>query len=390
MVGKPAALIAALPAICLLLLAAGLGAAQPPGPPPPEVAALNPPPVVEQFRILVENAPGGQVAVSSDQGATWQCLGQVLRWAEQVNGNGYTASMWALPGTVAATAVNAIHIKTRLNPENGRGVVFSLLPREFASPHPNYQSYLSPDSSILTDLSAGHGIFGGGWAPLVGSQVLLQREGEPIPLPADYCPARGDRLYLVVARPRCYPSQIVFENRFGGLITLVYPDGSSQAIGQVLKPVLGVGRFEGGLYTGIGRIRANHSGVIDVSISREGQLGGFQIIPAGHAMSPEMANARKLTQWMVVGPLTAGQGVWEGIAPLFLQYLRPQYDSADLYAPDWRDRLLARFLVEAQMAGQDWGAMPVFELDPDLSRPLPAWAMNALEGVARIRLLFPQ
>lgn len=365
------------------------GWGQAPAQPPAEVSALNPPPMAEQFRLLVENAAGGRVAVSRDQGTSWQPLGQVVRWTEKVNPSGYTASQWAQPGTVAATAVNAIHLKTGNNPENGRGMVFSLLPREFLGPKPDYRSFLSPDSSIYTDLPAGQAIFGGGWAPLVGNPVLVQRGETEQPLGPGYVPAQGDRLVIVVNRPVRYPAQIVFENKFGGLIALGYPDGSSQLIGVVYKPVLGVGRFEGGLYTGVGRIRANHTGVIDVSVSRVGNIGGFQIIPAGHAMSPEMTNARRLTQWMVVGPVRAGDGAWEGVAPLFLQYLRPQYDRADLYAPDWESRLLARFLVEGQLSGGDWGPLPVVELDPDLSKPLPEGALTALEGVERIRILFP-
>lgn len=374
---------------CLLLAVAGVAGAQPPGPPPPAVAGLNPPPVCEQFEIMIENSPGARVAVSRDGGETWTRLGWVLRPAEKVNPNGYTASLWAPPGSVAATAVNAIHIKTTVSQETGRGVVFSVLPAEFAEPRANYGSYLSPTSSIQTDIPAGHGIFGGGCAPLVGNQVLVNRGEGLAPLPADYVPARGDRLVIMVARPVDYPSALIFDNKFGGLVTMAYPDGRSRPIAQVLRPVLGVGRFEGGLYTGIGRIRANHSGVIDVSVSPVGQIGGFQIIPAGHAMSPEMGKARTMTQWMVVGPLTAGEGVWEGVAPLFLQYLRPQYDPADLTAADWHDRLLARFLVDVRRAGHDWGPIPHYSLDPDLSKPLPEWTATALAEVEQIRILFP-
>ena len=374
----------------LMLLAAILpGWGEPPGPVPPQVAAYNPPPMAEQFRICVDNRAGGEIAVSSDQGATWLTIGQVLRWTGKVNPNGYTASAWAMPGSVAATAVNAIHLKTRNDPTTGRGTTFSLLPVEFAGPRETWHSFLSPDSSIYTDLPAGEGIFGSQWAPYVDDPVFVERAGQLVRLPPDYVPAEGDRLVIIVCKPLAYPKSITFDNVFGGLITLERADGTIERIGQVLKPVFGVGRFEGGVFTGLGRIRANHPGVIDVSVSRPGKIGGFQIIPAGHAMSPEMGNARRLTQWMVVGPLTAGEGAWEGVAPLFAYYLRPKYSPHDLDAPDAVDRLVARFLVEADVKGRGWGPLPIVELDPDLAKPLPESAFTALEGVQRIRILFP-
>ncbi len=81
--------------------------------------------------------------------------------------------------------------------------------------------------------------------------------------------------------------------------------------------------------------------------------------------------------------------MWEGVAPLFLQYLRPQYDPEDLTAADWHDRLLARFLVDVRRAGRDWGPIPHYSLDPDLSKPLPEWTATALAEVEQIRILFP-
>jgi len=89
-----------------------------------------------------------------------------------------------------------------------------------------------------------------------------------------------------------YPSEIEFENRFGGFVTLKYPNGESKVVAQVLKPVEGVGRFGGSLYGNTGRIRANHTGVICIITSPHGQVGGFQILPDNHGMSPEMFNAR--------------------------------------------------------------------------------------------------
>jgi len=355
--------------------------------PSPEVLAENLAEAEEIARIRIENSPGGVIAVS-DNGA-WRQIGTVLRPAETVDRRSFTASIWAPCATVAATAVNAIHIKVGVNREEDRGITLSLAPREFApgSPQP-FEEATTPGATVFADISAGVTIFGGDYSPLVGNPVFIERSGELVPLPPDYVPAQGDVLVISIRRPKQYPSQLVFENRFGGLIYLEYPDGGRKAIGAVLRPVIGIGRFAGGLYAGIGRIRANHPGVIDISTSLVGEIGGFQIIPANHAMSPETKYVRRLTQWMVVGPLDARDPSWEGVAPLFLRYLRPRYDQADLYADDWQERLLGRFLVEVQIGGE-WRAMPHLSLGASVNAPLPEWAMTALEDVEAIRILFP-
>jgi hypothetical protein len=346
-------------------------------------------PIHEILRVRIVNDANGEIAVSRDRGATWQGLGRVLRYTARVNPKGYTASKWVPAGRVAATAVNAIHISAGYNAAEDRGIVFSILPREFLSAPPTYTSFLSPDSSIYTDLPAGQGIFGGGGAPLVGNRVYCEREdGTLTALGEGYVPARGDALVIVAERPARYPTAVVFENWEGGAVTLGCSDGSRELLGWVVKPVQGVGRFLGAVYAGAGRIRANHAGVVDVSTSPLGDLGGFQIIPLGHALSPEMGNAWRLTQWMIVGPVSEDTRLWDGLSPLFGHYLRPDYLSDDLYRDDWRERLLSRFLVEVDLGG-GWRAMPALRLSPDPEAPLPTWASEALRQARRFRILFP-
>jgi hypothetical protein len=361
---------------------AGSGQATPAGP-------------VEILRILIVNDQDGAISVSRNEGRTWTQVGRVLRYTTQVTRQGYTASKWVPAGQVAATAVNAIHVNVGYNARDDRGVVFSLLPREMLAAPPTYSSFLSPDSSIHTDIAAGTSIFGGGEAPFVGSRLFLERSGDGsgqgdrlCSVEAGYVPAQGDVLVIVVALPDHYPTQAVFENWAGGGVWMLYGDGSRQQLGWVIRPVRGIGRFLGGVYASVGRIRANHAGVVDVSTSPLGQLGGFQIIPVGHALSPEMGNAWKLTQWMVVGPLREGDALWDGLMPLFSQHLRPDYLPGDLQGRDWRERLLARFLVEVDL-GAGWRPSPALHLSPDPAVPLPDWANNALAQVRRIRILFP-
>lgn len=342
----------------------------------------------ELLRIRIVNDHGGEVAVSRDCGRSWNLVGRVVRYTSKVNPRGYTASKWVPPGRVAATAVNAIHINCGYNAAEDRGVVFSVLPREFLTAPQHYTSFLSPDSSIYTDIAAGESIFGGGDAPLVGNQVFLERGGRLVPLGEGYLPERGDALVIVVSRPARYPLSAEFENWPGGRIVLRYADGESRAVGWVVRPVEGIGRFLGAAFAATGRVRANHAGVVDISTSPIGELGAFQIIPVGHALSPEMAAAWTMTQWMIVGPRPDASEPWGSLSPLFYQHLRPDYRPDDLQRPDWRRRLLSRFLVEVDR-GDGWEPMPALRLSPDPGAPLPGWASSALLGVVRLRILFP-
>ncbi len=366
---------------CLLVCALSLLAAA-------ALAAEPPIPGHEILRLRIVNDQGGTISVSRDQGQSWSEAGHVLAFTTQVNRRGYTASKWAPAGRVAATAVNAIHICAGYNADEDRGVVFSLLPREMLTAPSTYSSFLSPDSSIYTDLPAGTSIFGGGDAPFVGSQVFVERGGQLSPVTDGYLPARADVLVIIVTLPTPYPVSAEFENHPGGAVWLRYGDGSQQLIGWVVRPVGGIGRFLGAIYTGIGRIRANHTGVLDISTSPIGELGGFQIIPFGHSLSPEMGNAWKLTQWMIIGPATNGSPLWESLTPLFYQHIRPDYRPDDLASPEWRQRLLSRFLVEVDLGG-GWRPMPALRLSPDPSTPLPDSANTALSQVKHLRLLFP-
>jgi len=350
----------------------------------PEIALEASAAKVEQWRIRLENRPGGAIAVSSDQGAAWERVGTVAHPATAVNEMGYTASKWAADGSVAATAVNAVHIKVRHNTAKDRGVVFSILPRIPSESPVGGQTTTSV--GIDTDIAAGTGIFGS-LAPVVGNPVYLETDGQLTPLPRDHIPDVGDVFVIVVERPIRPPLSAVFENKFGGIVYLEYLDGQRRAVGAVLRPVLGVGRFPGTAYAAVGRIRANHCGVIDISTSPYGEVGGFQIVPKGHAGSPETHYVRTETQWMVIGPLNALDPSWEGVPPFFSSFLGPYFSSKDLTAGDWLDRYLGRVRVDVRLNGGPWERMPAYSLDPRAA--LPAGARTALGKVTHIRIHFP-
>jgi hypothetical protein len=351
----------------------------------PSVDQENNPDLVEVYRIRLENKKGGLIEISEDQGENWSQLGEVIYPTEKVSKTGYSAAKWVDPGQVAAAAVNSIHIKTG-SPEVER-TIFSILPKEFVMPPKKYRSFLSPNSSIYTNIKAGTSIFGGGFSPYVGNRVMLARETKPFAvLPEGYVPEVGDVLYIFVDRPKVLPKEIVFENRFGGRITINYYSGEERVIGEVLMPLVGVGRFEGSRYVDPGRVRANHAGVIDVSVSPKGSLGGFQIVPALHGQN--MKYVRKMTQWMVIGPSAADYHSLEGIAPFYRYFIHPDYRPDDLEADDWKEKLLSRYLVEVKYDGEDkWGPMPIYSLKRRW--PLPRWANSVFDKVSHFRIFFP-
>jgi len=400
-------------ALALTWFANGASAADAPEPGvSPEVAAENQGSGPETFRIRLINRAGGPIEVSRDAGQTWLQVGSVVAPATRANPNGFTASRWAADSAVCASAVNALHIRVRQHPETGRGIVFSIVPAgEVIGAAARQET-----SAILTDIQGGAAVFGGGLAPYVNSPVRVIREGVEQALPAGYAPAEGDELVIIVNQPAQPVAELIFENRFGGLITLRYQDGGSKVIGCVLRPVLGIGRFEGTRDAAPGRIRANHPGVIDISTSPLGMIGGFQIVPKGHAGSPEVTYVRRDTQWMVVGPVSALDPSWEGIAPLFAGYLAPNYRPDDISGrhEDWMQRLLARCLVQARIKDGPWQNLPRICIDPaapvdtdaaaprregllvrikgslDPYTPLPEEAFTALDGVTHLRILLPR
>ena len=360
----------------------------------------------EELRLRLENRPDGVIAVSRDEGRQWLEIGRVVSPATAVNRHGFNASRWVPDSSVAATAVNAIHLTVSKAADTGYGITFSLVPAGDAP----VAAVREARSAIHTDMAAGTGLFGG-LGPYVASPVYLQTADTLRPLPADYSPAEGDVLVITRLQPARPLRYIDFVNEFGGDITVTYDDGSQEVIGQVLRPVGGIGRFEGSRDAAPGRIRANHAGVIDISTSPLGLIGGFQIISADHANDPELYYVKSNLQWMIVGPHIGGQR-WSGVAPLFAGNLYPSYRPDDIIGghADWLERTLSRCQVLAKVGDGDWGLLPRIALDPeapagakrpageglwrirasaDVRTPLPGAAQTALSTVRAIRIVLP-
>lgn len=331
---------------------------------------------VPDFQIKLINSKNGDITIVKN--GISEVVGHVILPTQKFNPKGFTASQWAGTSEVAATSVNAIHVKVK----NSK-TIFSILPVEFLEHVSNYNSYFSPNSSVYTSIHAGSSIFGGGFSPYVGNIALINNAAASSEL------KDGDEIVINADKIKNQPKSIIFENKLNGMIMLIDQDGNENIIGVVLKPVVGVGRFEGSRFLYPGRIRANHPGVIDVSTAVGGRVGGFQIIPAAHAQSPEMVFARTKTQWMVVSGTSVESNTREGMPPLFKYFIKPQYDPNDLIASNWQEKLLKRFLVDVKIKGREgWQSMPVYGQNPD--EDLPDEAVTFMKNVEKIRILFPQ
>ncbi len=295
-------------------------------------------------------------------------LGLVIRTPSRTNHPAYTASKWAVPSTVCATAVNAVHML--VNIEEGRGRIISLVPAVTVAPA------ATPGAYFALYMPAGTGIFGG-FAPLTGSRVTILRDGQESPLTDT--PKTGDTLIIRTALPE-NPSvyMVDIENRPGGRVIAHYTHSGAKVIARVVRRIAGVGRFGGTVYQNTGRIRASHSGVIDVSTSRRDEVGGLQIMPLKHALtSHEMANAWSLTQWMILAPLP-GMPDLEGTAPLFKSALVPGPQLQDKL-PDMLTHYGRKPLVICRRDGGNWERLPEVSGKVD----------DGLSDVTHLRIYFP-
>ena len=259
------------------------------------------------FEIMIPMEKGAAVTVTTADGSTRE-VGTVKALPTKTRWPSYTASAWSAPGTVCASAVNAIHMLVSVEKDKGR--TMSVIPQETIAPA------AGPGASVVISAKAGESLFGA-WAPPVGSAVFVRRpDMSEAPLSPANLPKAKDTLVIVANEDDAMPYMVNIENRPGGRV-IAWKRGGYELLGRVIRPLGGTGRFEGTLFQRTGAIRANHSGVIDVSTTPRGVTGGFQIIPWDHALkSKEMQNVWNMTQWLVVGPAD-GRSMMGGTPPLF-------------------------------------------------------------------------
>lgn len=319
------------------------------------------------IELRVPCSAGGTASAVMPDGGSVQ-LGRVMMTPSKTNWPAYTASKWCAPATVCASAVNAVHLL--IGVEKNRGRIISLVPSVTVAPAAAQGAFFS------LDMPAGTGLFGG-FAPLVGSSVSIEgADGRLRPL--DGVPHDGETLVIrspLPNSPRVYMVDI--ENRPLGRVTAWSADGVS-VVARVIRPVGGVGRFGGTQFQGTGRIRASHAGVIDIATAPRGQVGGIQIMPLVHALtSPEMANAWKLTQWMIVAPMP-GEAPLAGREPLFKNSLVPGTQLDDNLGSVW-STFGRRPLALCRLNGGAWTRFPEAAGKDD----------NALRDITHIRIYFP-
>jgi len=317
------------------------------------------------YRIVVPLVRGEEVRAELPGGRVFP-LGKVTGLPTAARWPGYTASKWAAPGTVAASAVNAVHLTLSVEKDAGR--TMSILPLHTVAPAAGEKAF------ITLDVPAGTGFFGG-WAPPVGTRVTVRKaDGGMIPLDVNGLPSPGDELVFDVEEKE-RPYIIDVENRPGGRVLGWYPEGP-KVLARVIRPVKGVGRFGGTEFQNRGRIRANHSGVIDVSTAGRGVTGGFQILPFLHSKSKEMGGAWQLTQWLIIASET--DRPLPGTAPLFLGNLVPGSQLSDVLWDVW-STYGRKPLVLCRLDGGSWEKLPEEGGKQDF----------ALERVTHLRIYSP-
>lgn len=280
----------------------------------------------EACRIRIRNEAKGLVQVSLDKGATWSTVGRVKSPAN-ARIPGFAAASYIPHGTVAATAVHGIRIKSGQYTlgvgKAQKSMLFSIAPLEFAQIPSGFGGHRPRSAGIYTDIYSGHSIFRN-QSPYVGNAVFVERKGALLPLPEDYTPLEGEALVIIVARPDKAVSEIVFENKPSGKVVVTYPDGTSEQIASVARPVKGTGRYDGTTFTGVGAVNTSHGGVLTIStapaclpMTVEGgpqeTRGGFMVQPYFHAKD----QGDESPQVMVIGPRDSKRPRMEGTPPLF-------------------------------------------------------------------------
>ncbi len=320
------------------------------------------------FEIKIPLEKGASVTVTTADGVV-RTVGTVKALPTKTRWPSYTASAWSAPGTVCASAVNAIHMLVSV--EKDRGRTMSVIPQETIAPA------AGAGASVVLSSQAGESIFGA-WAPPVGSAVFVRRpDMSQTPLAANSLPKAGDTLVIAANWDDSLPYMVNIENRPGGRV-IAWRRGSYELLGRVIKPLGGTGRFEGTLFQRTGAVRANHSGVIDVSTTPRGTTGGFQVIPWDHALkSKEMQNVWNMTQWLVIGPAD-GRSMLGGTAPLFKKGLVPGPAAGEKLWDVW-STYGRRSLVLARYDNGKWRRL----------KEVAGRSDNGLKGITELRIYYP-
>ena len=341
------------------------------------------------FLLSFENRENGEIRLADltkgqPKGDNTFVLGHVIRPATSVREESFHATLWGKSSTVVASAVNAIHIKIFGLAHLDKGSSVTILPRELYGRGLEGEKAKLLNYAIYTDMQAGVYLFGGSFSPLTFSHVTCMRGGQTKRLELGFSPQVGDTYLIEVIAPAQPIKALDFDNRRGGKVDAVFANMTRRSVGTVERPVSGCGRFTGTALAPVGSIRAAHAGVLDISTSPRGQIGGFQIIPWNHSRSPEMLKSQVVTQYLIVD--SYGGGELTGVAPLFGDMLFPRVN--DRVEPPLTNLSGKRVKVD------DIPHLPSVRIEADFGKGLVPMRSavgrddNALMGMQRILITF--
>ena len=343
------------------------------------------------FLLKFENRSGGRILLvdltrGEESPENTFLLGRVLRPATDIRRRSFHATLWAKTGTVAASAVNGIHIKVTGLADLDRGSTISMLPRELYGQSLQGNPESLHDYAIYTSIASGAYLFGGSFSPTVGSRAWVVREKRRQDWGIGFRPRTNDVITIEVVHPDKTLCRLSINNREGGFVLADYANGTAEAVARVVRPVAGVGRFPGTALAPGSSIRAAHAAVIDISTSPRGKIGGFQIIPLTHSFSSEMLKSQVEPVYLIVDSLS-GKAMM-GVAPLFEGYFAAR--TGDRREPPLMN--LAGHTVETSLLS----GLPEVKVLADFGeglKPLPVAVGrddNALRGMLKLVLEFSQ
>ena len=348
----------------------------------------------EIYRIRIENIEKGLIQVSMDGGDTYYAVGRVLQAATNIK-EGFMASEYIDGCSVVATSTHGIRIKISPNEKFGKDFkdvrLFSLVPEEFYVKPTGFGGHVAGSSGIYTDISAGTSIFLN-QSPFAGSNIYLENNGQLTSISENHIPKLGDIYVILVNYKSSNIANIDFENKENGVITITRKDSSSYVLGNVIRPVLAIGRYDGTTFNEPGQINTAHGGVITISSSKkfpsgtkEGEnpetRGGFMIQPYYHTVK----QGENKPQVMVVGKKGTSYDL-EGTAPLYLETINLWY---------YKDSPESSFKIYVKIDHNQWEEMP--EITGRFDNGLTPEHLNKVfknrnikVGITDIRLQIPE
>lgn len=287
-------------------------------------------------KIYIPMTIGEQAKVIMPDG-TEREVGRVLAFPTSSRHPGFTASKYGIGGQIIASAANTHHIQ--IDVEEGAGRTMSIVPMR------TYVAASGENSSFVIEGEGGLGIWGE-YAPYVGSPVyIINQAGQPVLFNTPQVYKFAKAIEIRVYEPDDTIEYFQVENKLRGRAW--YHDATGDHdFGVVEQTVSSTGRFEGTVYEGVGMVRANHPGVVCISTSERGRVGGFQIVPRSHTFSHELQRTRKMSQYIVLrGPefedLT-------GQPPFYRGHVRPGDETA-------QNRMAGRVIC---MINGEWQDVP--------------------------------